>query len=177
MEILLKVILPIIVIIAVAGLYIWFLYRRRTHKTPAEHKQTITQRLPQSAPVIPYLESISVDFFQALKQALPEKYIIYPNVPIEKLFEVSKRENLNMKGQYADFVVFTPSLMPVLVVDLFDMSIVNLDRVNKIKNVSKEILRRSGLPVLDYQYTNHCNIDELRRKIATLLNPLRVDKK
>ena len=172
-----NVVLPIILIVAVAGLYIWFLRWHRAHRTPADPKQTTLQRLPQSAPLIPYLENISVDFFQALKQALPEKYIIYPNVPVEKLFEVSKREALNMKGQYADFVVFTPSLMPVLVVDLFDMSIVNLDRVNKIKNVSKEILRHSGLPVLDYQYTNHCNIDELRRKIATLLNPLRVDKK
>ena len=77
-----------------------------------------------------------------------------------------------MLGQYADFVVFTPALMPVLVIDLYDMSIINLDRVNRIKTVSKEILRNSGIPVLDYQYTDNCNIDELRRKIANLLNPL-----
>ena len=77
-----------------------------------------------------------------------------------------------MVGQYADFVVFTPTMMPILVIDLFDMSIVNLDRVNKIKNVSKEILRNSGIPVLDYQYTDNCDIDDLRRRIATLLNPL-----
>ena len=42
----------------------------------------------------------------------------------------------------------------------------------KIKNVSKEVLRNSGIPVLDYQYTDNCDIDDLRRKIANLLNPL-----
>jgi hypothetical protein len=159
-----------LVIILVAGLYIWFLRSHRKNTAVSEVKQT--RILPKSAPVVPYYESILVTFHKALKEALPEKYIIYVNVPIEKLFDPTKRESLHMVGQYADFVVFTPDLMPVLVIDLFDMSIINLERVNRIKTVSKEILRNSGIPVLDYQYTDNCNIDELRRKIANLLNPL-----
>lgn len=170
MELFNAFILPMLVIVIVAGLYIWFLRSRRSLKDKNETKEPTV--LPKSAPVVPYYESILVNFHQALKQALPEKYIIYVNVPIEKLFDPSKRDSLHMVGQYADFVIFTPSLMPVLVIDLFDMSIINLDRVNRIKNVSKEIMRNSGIPVLDYQYTDNCNIDELRRKIANLLNPL-----
>ena len=162
--------LPMLVIVLVAGIYIWFLRSRRAAATKPEAKPV--RALPKSAPVVPYFESILVNFYQALKQAIPEKYIIYVNVPIEKLFESSRRASLQMVGQYADFVIFTPALMPILVVDLFDMSIVNLDRVNKIKNVSKDILRNSGIPVLDYQYTDNCDIDDLRRKIANLLNPL-----
>lgn len=170
MELFTKFILPMLVIVLVAGLYIWFLRSYRNRNKESETKTLSV--LPKSAPVVPYIESILVNFHKALKQALPEKYIIYVNVPIEKLFDPAKRESLRMVGQYADFVVFTPALMPVLVIDLFDMSIINLDRVNRIKNVSKEILRNSGIPVLDYQYTDNCNIDELRRKIADLLNPL-----
>ncbi|MCM1404231.1 MAG: DUF2726 domain-containing protein [Prevotella sp.] len=166
-------ILPIGVIAVIAGLYIWFLRSRRNRNQKSETKAL--RVLPKSAPVVPYIESILINFHQALKQALPEKYIIYVNVPIEKLFDPTKRESLHMVGQYADFVIFTPDLLPVLVIDLFDLSIINLDRVNRIKNVSKEILRNSGIPVLDYQYTDNCNIDELRRKIANLLNPLRKD--
>ncbi len=170
MDLLVNFILPILAIVIVAGLYIWFLRSRRNkHK---DEEITAQRVLPKSAPVVPYFESILVTFHKALKEALPEKYIIYVNVPIEKLFDPTKRESLHMVGQYADFVVFTQSLMPVLVIDLFDMSIINLDRVNRIKTVSKEILRNSGIPVLDYQYTDNCNIDELRRKIANLLNPL-----
>ena len=173
MEFFTQFVLPMLVIVVVAGLYIWFLRSRRKQQDQSEIKQQRT--LPKSAPVVPYMEPILLNFYQALKQALPEKYIINVNVPIEKLFDASKRADLHMVGQYADFVVFTPALLPVLVIDLFDMSIINLDRVNRIKNVSKEILRNSGIPVLDYQYTDNCNIDELRRKIANLLNPLRKD--
>ena len=161
--------LPCLIIAIIAGLYIWFLRYRRKHRPIKAEK--VKQVLPKSAPIVPYYDSVLANFHQALKQALPEKYIIY-NVPIEKLFDQTRRASLQMEGQYADFVIFTPQLMPVLVIDLFDMSIINLDRVNRIKNVSKEILRNSGIPVLDYQYTDNCNIDELRRKIAILLNPL-----
>ena len=170
MEFIVNYVFPMLVITLVAGIYIWFLHSRREKKKVCEvAKPTV---LPKSAPVVPYFESILETFYKALKLALPEKYIIYVNVPIEKLFEASKRPGLRMVGQYADFVVFTPTMMPILVIDLFDMSIVNLDRVNKIKNISKEILRNSGIPVLDYQYTDNCDIDDLRRRIATLLNPL-----
>lgn len=170
MEFIFSFLLPMLAIVLVAGIYIKFLRSRRDVKCKCEVKQKVA--LPKSAPVVPFLEPILSTFHQALRQALPEKYIIYVNVPIEKLFEPSKRANLHMVGQYADYVVFTPALMPILVIDLFDMSIINLERVNKIKTVSKEILRNSGIPVLDYQYTDNCDIDDLRRKIANLLNPL-----
>ena len=176
MEVLTNFILPVLVIVVLAGLYVWFLiYRRRRAEQSKDKPKTSNVALPKSAPVVAFLDPIAINFYKALKQALPEKYLICVNVPIEKLFDASKRAALQMKGQYADFVVFTPALMPVLVVDLFDMSIINLDRVNKIKNTSKQILRNSGIPVLDYQYVDNCNIDELRRKIANLLNPLRKD--
>ena len=172
MEIFVNFIFPLTIVVTLAGLYAWFLREHRKNRTAA--KVTAPRALPKSAPVVPYYDSILASFYEALKEALPSKYIIYVNVPLEKLFEQSKRESLHMLGQYADFVIFTPTLMPVLVIDLFDMSIINLDRVNRIKNVSKEILRNSGIPVLDYQYIDNCNIDELRRKIANLLNPLNV---
>ena len=170
MEIWTNFFLPLLIVGTIVGLYAWTLHYHRKRRTAA--KQSKPRNTVKSAPIVPYYDSITASFYQALRKALPEKYIIYVNVPIEKLFEQSKRESLHMLGQYADYVVFTPSLMPVLVVDLYDMSIINLDRVNKIKTVSKEILRNSGIPVLDYQYTDNCNIDELRRKIANLLNPL-----
>lgn len=175
MDFIFNILLPMLVIVLVAGIYIYFLRSRRESKSNCEVKQKLV--LPKSAPVIPFFESILVTFHQALKQAIPDKYIIYVNVPIEKLFEASKRSSLHMVGQYADFVIFTPNLMPILVIDLFDMSIISLERVNRIKNVSKEILRNSGIPVLDYQYTDSCDIDDLRRKIANLLNPLNAKSK
>ena len=161
---------PALIVAGLTGLYAWGLRFHRRRRTAA--KIIAPKSLPKSAPVVPYYDSITLNFYNALRKALPEKYIIYVNVPIEKLFEQSKRASLQMLGQYADFVVFTPALMPVLVIDLFDMSIINLDRVNRIRTASKDILRNSGIPVLDYQYTDTCNIDELRRKIANLLNPL-----
>ena len=175
MEFVFSFILPMLAICVVAGIYIWFLRSRRELKYKCEVKQKVT--LPKSAPVVPYVESILATFYQALKQALPDQYIIYMNVPIEKLFESSKRASLKMVGQYADYVIFTPALMPILVIDLFDMSIINLESVNRIKNVSKDILRNSGIPVLDYQYVDNCDIDDLRRKIANLLNPLNTKAK
>lgn len=172
----LKIVIPIIILLAIAGLYVFWLTSRRRGNDAAETEKTATNKpLPKSVPVTPYMDSMLRNFYRALRQALPDKYIIYVHVPIEKLFDASRRGELNMKGQYADVVVFTPELMPLLVIDLFDLSIINLDRVNKIKTVSKLILRNSGIPVLDYRCNDSYNIDELRRLIANLLNPLRKD--
>jgi len=168
MEFFVNFILPVLVIVAVAGLYIWYLRSRRKKNVVSQTKEPSAIVLPKSAPVVPFLESISLSFYKALKEALPAKYIIYVNVPIEKLFDQPRRESLHMVGQYADFVVFTPDLMPILVIDLFDLSIVDLNRVNRIKNVSKEILRNSGIPVLDYQSVP----DRLEARFWFLFRPL-----
>jgi hypothetical protein len=138
-----------------------------------EFKESVKRQIPKSAALVPYMSTKFLKFNEALKQALPSNFIAMPHVPIEKLFESSKQNELQMRGQYADFAVFSNSFMPILIIDLFDMSIVNLDTVNKVKNISKDVLRNSGIAVLDYKLKDTYNIDELRRTIANAMNPLK----
>jgi hypothetical protein len=175
MDILLNFVIPIVVIIIIATLY-FLLLTGRNSKPPAisesiekdEWKRTI----PKSAPIVPFMDMKVLKFYEILKISLPSGFMIIPHCPIEKLFLDSKRKDLKMLGQYADFAIFDDAYIPVLVIDLFDMSIVNLDTVNKIKSIFKDVLRSSGVPVMDYKLDDVYNIDRLRRDIAKAINPL-----
>jgi hypothetical protein len=176
MEVLLNTVLPIAVIVIIAVIYIlWLTSRRQKVAAPedAETKDEWKKAVPKSAPITPFMDTKVFKFYEALKAALPAEFIAAPHVAIEKLFAHSARKELRMTGQFADFVIFTRSFMPVLVIDLFDMSIVSLDNVNKIKNIFKDVIRNSGLAILDYKLDDNYNIDELRRDIANAINPLR----
>ena len=179
MEILLNYVFPAIVVVILATIYILWLTGRNksdsvsTGEDGGKHANEEWRRsVPKTAPVVPYMDPKILRFYEVLKMALPAGFVIIPHCPIEKLFVVSKRSDLHMLGQYADFVIFDDSYNPVLVVDLFDMSIINLDTVNKIKTIFKEVLRNSGIPVLEYKLSEDYNIDILRREIAGAINPL-----
>ncbi|MDR0383818.1 MAG: DUF2726 domain-containing protein [Christensenellaceae bacterium] len=175
-EDLLSVLIPLSIIIFVALIYIFYLYWRnknRNIEVSVDDKEAEKLKIPKSAVVIRYMERKQSAFYDVLKAALPSNYIILPNVPIEKLFEIYKRSELLMKGQYADFVIFDASYKPLLVIDLFDMSVLNLEAVNKIKSISKSVMRSSGIVVFDFKLGDHYDIDDLRRQIANAMNPLK----
>jgi hypothetical protein len=176
MEILLNYIIPTIVVLIVATIYfLWITGRNAKPPVLADETEVKDQwkrTIPKTAPVVPYLETKILKFYEVLKMSLPSGFMIIPHCPIEKLFLDSKRKDLKMLGQYADFTIFDDAYVPVLVIDLFDMSIVNLDTVNKIKGIFKDVLRSSGIPVMDYKLDEAYNIDQLRRDIAKAINPL-----
>jgi hypothetical protein len=175
MEVLLNIVLPIVVIVILAIIYVLWLTGRNEKPALADEpeiKDEWKRTVPKSAPVVPYMDTKVFRFYEVLKMSLPSMFTIIPHCSIEKLFEISKRKDLRMSGQYADFAIFNEAFVPVLVIDLFDMSIVNLDTVNKIKGIFKDVMRSSGIAVMDYKLDEHYNIDQLRRDIATAINPL-----
>ncbi|MDR1917874.1 MAG: DUF2726 domain-containing protein [Christensenellaceae bacterium] len=176
MEILLNYVVPIVVIIIVATIYFLWITGRNSKPSVSpdetEVKDEWKRTIPKSAPIVPYLETKIIKFYEILKMSLPSGFMVIPHCPIEKLFVNSKRKELKMLGQYADFVIFDDAYMPVLVIDLFDMSVVNLDTVNKIKTIFKDVLKNSGVAVMDYKLDGFYNIDQLRRDIAMAINPL-----
>jgi hypothetical protein len=178
MEILLNYVLPVVIIIILAAIYMLWITGRNGDDKPVlsteemETKNEWKRSVPKSAPIVPFMVAKTLHFYEILKMSLPSGYMIIPNCPIEKLFDISKRADLKMLGQYGDFVIFDETYRPVLVIDLFDMSIVNLDSVNKIKDIFKDVLRNSGVPVMDYKLDGEYSIDYLRRDIAKAINPL-----
>jgi hypothetical protein len=173
MGIWLNIILPILIIVIIVALYfVWLTSRNLGNAVYTENDKEIKKKnIPKSALIVKFLDEKVHKFYTTLLKALPSDYIVIPNVPIEKLFEVSQRNDLRMKGQYADIVIFSSGYMPLLVIDLFDMSIIDLGTVNKVKNISKDVLRNSGVAVLDIKLSNSYNIDEIRRVIANAINP------
>jgi hypothetical protein len=177
MEILLNYVVPVVIIVILAAIYVlWLTGRNKTESAAAaddtKSSDEWKQAVPKNARVVPYMETKILRFYEMLKMALPAGFTIIPHCPIEKLFEFSKRKDLQMLGQYGDFVIFNDNYLPVLVIDLFDMSIVSLDTVNKIKGIFKDVLRNSGIPVMDFKMDSDYNIDMLRREIADTINPL-----
>jgi hypothetical protein len=169
--------IPILLIVTLGagiGLYTVFLYKRvnsgnKDDKEWARHE--VRKRIAQGEKIAPFLNPKTITFFEALKNALPGNYIIFPNVSTELLFHYTRREALSFKNQYADFVVFTPNYVPVLVIDLMDYSSLNNNTVH-MKSYVKEIIVKSGIPALDYGVCDIYSIDDLRRKIAEKMNPL-----
>jgi hypothetical protein len=180
MEILFNYVLPVVVIVILVTIYIlWLTGRGKSDRAVGDAKPNDAWKrtVPKSAPVVPYMEAKILRFYEVLKMALPAGFTVIPHCPIEKLFSVSRRNDLQMLGQYGDFVIFNENYSPVLVIDLFDMSIINLDTVNKIKGIFKDVLRSSGVPVMDFKLDGDYNIDTLRRSIADTINPLNKMKK
>jgi hypothetical protein len=180
MEILLNYVLPAVVVVLLATIYVLWLTGRNekpVETDETESKDKWKRAIPKSAPVVPYMDTKVLRFYEVLKMSLPSVFTLIPHCPIEKLFDSSKRKELKMTEQYADFVIFNDLYIPVLVIDLFDMSIVNLDTVNKIKGIFKDVLRNSGIAVMDYKLDGDYNVDHLRREIANAINPLNSVKK
>ena len=118
-----------------------------------------------------FFDSKNIAFYDALKRALPSNYIVFPRVAVELLFERLQRAELRLQGQYMDFCVFTDKFVPVLAVELRDHSMVSESTVG-MKNSTKETIRNSGLPVLEYGMRDVYSTDDLRRAIAQKMNPL-----
>ncbi|MDR0975429.1 MAG: DUF2726 domain-containing protein [Christensenellaceae bacterium] len=175
-DIFLGVVIPIaVIVLLLCGLGIWLSAYSKKRAADAEEnfRRSNIALLPKSADIVPYLNDNSKKFFDVLKRALPAQFIIYPNVCVEKLFEYRSRDMLQMQDAYADFVIFNEALMPMLVIDLFDTSLVSLEGINRLKNRYKTIIKNSGVPVLDYEIKEVYNLDELRREMAAAINPIR----
>ena len=110
-------------------------------------------------------------FYEVLKVAMPAQYVILPNIAIELLFQRANRKDLCLTGQYATFCIFTAKFAPVLVIELVDYSVAT-DAVFIIPPKIKEMLRNSGIPVLEYAIRDTYSIDDLRMTISKAMNPL-----
>ena len=173
MDILLGVVLPILVITAIITAYAWFLVynknRSRTAHSEFEERNLISV---QTGQIVPFMDADAMKFFNALKAALPPNYIAVPNVSIEMLFDYKQRFDLHIGGQYGDFVIFTEKYVPALVIDVYDTSLMTLESAKIIKKQTKELLRKSGVPLLEYSKRDTYSIDDLRRAMGKAMNPM-----
>jgi len=110
-------------------------------------------------------------FYDVLKIAMPSHYVIMPNIAVELLFTRANRKELNLEGQYVSFCVFNQAFVPILVVQLRDISDAS-DMVFNLSSTVKEIIQSTGIPVLEHEIRDSYNVDELRRNIAKTMNPL-----
>ena len=115
------------------------------------------------------------DFYAALKAAMPTNYIILPNIAVELLFQRNNRKELKLEGQYVSFGIFSTEFTPVLVIQLNDYSTAT-DLVFHVKDNIKDLIRNIGIPIMEHDIRDNYNIDELRRAIAKVMNPLYSDK-
>ena len=172
----LETILPIIIVVAiVVGVLGYALVlHKKVNKSKYSIKQTELNERRKSVKVNKVTGFIPPKlgrFYDALKLAMPANYAIIPNVALELLFQRFNRRDLRLEGKYADFCIFTDRFVPVLVVDLRDFSTA-ADESFVIPDGIKDILRTVGIPVLDYAVADSYSIDDLRRSIAKVMNPL-----
>ena len=173
-------VLPIIIVVVIALailLYVILLNKGINREVKDVEKNDLNERR-QSIKVSRVAGFIPIKFrafYEALKVAMPANYIILPNIAVELLFQRNNRKELKLEGQYVSFGIFTITFTPVLVIQLNDYSVA-ADTVFNIKDNIKDLIRNLGIPVMDYEIRDNYNIDDLRRAIAKVMNPLYSDK-
>ena len=168
-------ILIIVVVLAAAGIIayaVWF--NKKLSSERVEDKQEVFRERRKSVKAVcvsSFIEPKVHRFYIALRQALPSQYVVFPSVCTELLFIKSQRSDLRLRGFYADMVVLTQTLKPVLVIDLIDSSLTG-DFVHPLDDEAKDVIRNAGINILEYPIQENYGIDELRKAVAKAMNPL-----
>jgi len=169
-------IIPIIIIVGIVMaivVYAIFLNARVNNKVFKESKRELSDRRNsvKVARVAGFIPPKNHAFYEVLKTATPDQYIIIPNVAVELLFRRTNRRDLRLEGQYVDICIFTPRFVPILVINLRDFSAAT-DMTFQIADNVREMIKSCGIPIMDYDIRDAYSIDDIRRSIAKAMNPL-----
>jgi len=172
--------LPILIIAIIAiGLviYVVFLSRALNGKKGDPKDQELEERRGsiKVSRVSGFMPFKYRKFYEALKSALPSKYIIVPNIAIELLFQRAYRKELRLEGEYLSFCVFTAEFAPVLAIALQDFTDAG-DAVFRLTTSQKKLIQSAGIPVMEYEIRDTYSIDDLRLALARAMNPLFSEK-
>jgi len=163
-----------VVIVVIGGIIygVWLNRKLNTDRTEEKYSMRRERRRSVKAVSVPcYIEQRCQGFYVALQKALPSNYIIFPNVSAELLFQKHQRQDLRLWGFYADFVVFTQSYIPILVIDMQDQSLKS-DVTPVLNDEVVDVIKLAGISFLRYPVQTNYNIDEIRKAVAKAMNPL-----
>jgi hypothetical protein len=167
------IVIIIVAIIAAVAAYVVLLYRglNRGVRDVTDSELSERRKSMKVSRVSGYMPHKYRAFYDVLKTAMPAHYIILPNTAVELLFQRANRKELQLEGQYASFCVFNQSFVPILVIQLRDVSDAS-DAVFIISDTVKELIQNLGIPIMEQEIRDHYSVDDLRRNIAKAMNPL-----
>ena len=126
---------------------------------PYEKKQYLLTRAERS-------------FYEVLRQAVGEEYLIFTQIRLADLIYVRKgtkqRQSFQNKinAKHVDFLLCDPkSLQPMLAIELDDASHQRADR-QKNDRVKEDALTAAGLPLLRVRAKRSYDLRDLQREIA-----------
>lgn len=160
------------VIIAVFIVVKFYKYiKARLKRKETKVTEIVAKKVAKPEIVKGFLNNKLKFFLETLRKAVPSQYIIHPHVNAEMLFSPNVREDLKVDSEYCDFVVFNKDYIPILVIDMVDITIAKTN-TGHLNEAAEKFLKAINVPVLDVKIQEQYNIDQLRLDIAGVLNPL-----
>jgi H+/gluconate symporter-like permease len=143
----------VILVLALIGIIIlaYYLVKKFNKKYDESlDKDPFDEKVNQLALKDKYMNKESVEYLDFLNKVLPKDYVAFPMVGVDNLVKpVGNKNQYNaVLSKYVDFCIFIKSTMtPILVVDLFDMSMVNNTILSQQDRAVSNALKSVNLPI------------------------------
>lgn len=117
-----------------------------------------------------YISIKENEFFQALKNIIGNKYLIYPQVPLSQIIEkIGDNKYRNELFRIIDFCIFDREYKPLVCIEINDQTHNQPDRIERDKKV-KDILSIAGMPLITLWTEYGIKPDYIRKRLQDYIN-------
>lgn len=128
-----------------------------------------------------YLMNVSErKFFEELTKIIPNNYEVFPQVPLSRIVETTKRTNSQgwrnkIDKKVVDYVIFElPYYKPVVVIEYDGKTHKYPSRVERDKAVDR-ILATAGISNFHIKHSNNIDFEEIKMKINQIVEGVEFD--
>ncbi len=126
-------------------------------------KSKLKTKTYQAKKLLTYTE---LKFYDALKIAIPNNYLIYPQINLASIINrTDKHKYQSELYRNIDFVVFNKEYSPILLIEINDKTHNKQDRKDRDNKV-KEICQQANLPIIAFWTDYGINQSYINNKIA-----------
>ena len=138
---------------------------QKTTSTPTQ-KETVEKSYEKKA----LLTATEIKFKNALEKALPNEYILYPQINLASIIKrIDEHKFQNELYRNVDFCVFDKKFNPVLIIEINDKT--HNERERKARDYKvKEICEKANLPIFTLWTDYGVNESYIEKKIKEHLN-------
>ena len=170
------IVFGVLILIAVLIFVIMTKGKKKALKSKKQKNISDVDTKKSMALKIPFLNGPESNFLRNFQSILPDEYVVYPKISMEKLVVPYNNKEFYdiVKYKKLDFVVFLKrNMQPVVVIDLHDRTGVQKS-IEEDDKFLAAALRNVGLPVVDYEVRQEYEPAELLGKFLDALDPIAI---
>ena len=122
------------------------------------------------------LTNTEIKFYNAIKQVLPNDYLIFPQTNLATFIERNDQSKYrNELFRNTDFLITNANYQPLIAIEINDQSHLTPERKSRDEKV-KFICEEAGIPLIKLWTNYGVNIEYIQKKISETLSTLPVER-